>query len=157
MNSNVCCFTGHRNIPKIEMMYIKAQVAMKIDELSDIGVNTFICGGAVGFDALCETEVLKLRERKKNIKLIVAVPCADQSRYYSSPDRKIYDEVLKRADDVIYVSNGEYTRGCMQKRNKYMVDNSAYIISYCKKSYGGTFFTRSYAKNNGLSIIDVGI
>ena len=53
----------------------------------------------------------------------------------------------------------EYTRGCMQKRNKYMVDNSQYVIAVWDGSKSGTFNTLKYARKlkRNIMVIDTKI
>ena len=46
-----------------------------------------------------------------------------------------------------------YVNGCMQKRNRYMVDSAAHMIAVFNGSPGGTKSTIEYAKRKGLDII----
>jgi len=48
-----------------------------------------------------------------------------------------------------------YTRGCMQLRNRYMVDRADTLIAYVKRDSGGSAYTKRYAIKKGLTIIDV--
>ena len=68
---------------------------------------------------------------------------------------KIYNQILKDVNKVVYASE-YYYNGCMQKRNRHMVDNSAFCICYLAKPTGGTFYTANYAKQKGLRIINLG-
>ena len=154
MYNNTCCFTGHREIAKFELENIRIKVEKEISELIKWGISNFICGGAIGFDILCGEIVLKLKMNGANVKLILALPCKSQSKYFSATDKERYNELISRADEVIYTSEN-YFNGCMHKRNRFMVDNSKYIIAYCKKNTGGSYYTREYAKSMGLELIDV--
>ena len=49
----------------------------------------------------------------------------------------------------------KYFRGCMQKRNRYMVDNSSLLIAYVYSNRGGSVQTRNYAIKKDKIIIDV--
>ena len=40
---------------------------------------------------------------------------------------------MRRANEVIYASE-HYTRGCMQRRNRFMVDRSAVCVAYCTRA-----------------------
>lgn len=48
-----------------------------------------------------------------------------------------------------------YTRGCMHKRNRHLVDNSSACISYLTENKGGTFYTVNYAKSKGVEVINI--
>lgn len=153
MNTNTCCFTGHRVLPTSKIEEIKYQVKTLIEEMIHKNVDTFLCGGAMGFDILCGEIVLELKQ-KYDISLILALPCKNQDKYYADADKNRYKFLTLHADKVIYISEN-YFNGCMHKRNRYMVEHSQYIISYCTKSSGGSYYTRQYAKSNKLCILDV--
>lgn len=153
MRENNCCFTGHRELYESENI-IYQRVLDSVKRLMEKGVKTFICGGAIGFDLLCGEVIANLRKEGEKINLVMALPCKGQDKYFSPKDKERYKALLESADKVIYVSEG-YFRGCMHKRNRFMADNSAYLISYVVKNSGGSFYTKSYAEKNGLEIINV--
>lgn len=66
----------------------------------------------------------------------------------------INDLASMKADKVVYTSQ-EYTRGCMHKRNRHLVDNSSACISYLTENKGGTFYTVNYAKSKGVEVINI--
>ena len=47
----------------------------------------------------------------------------------------------------------EYTRDCMQKRNRYLVDSCDYLIAVWYGTASGTGSTVRYAQENNKSII----
>ena len=98
--------------------------------------------------------VLKLKERYPDIRLILVLPCFSQTRGWSQEDIEIYDDIKQKADKVVYTSQ-EYTRGCMHKRNRHLVDNSSACISYLTENKGGTFYTVNYAKSKGVEVINI--
>jgi len=65
-----------------------------------------------------------------------------------------YEKIKAQADKVVYTSD-QYFRGCMQKRNRHLVDNSSLCISYLTGDSGGTAYTVDYAKANGLKVINL--
>ena len=150
-----CCFTGHRVIPKEQMENIERQTKEVCENLIRKGYRVFIAGGALGFDTICAKCVLELREIYEDIKLVIAVPCKEQDKGWSKADSEIYHNILNMADEVKLVSE-HYTAGCMQKRNRFMVDNSSVCVAYLKKMRGGTAYTVSYASDCGAEIIFVG-
>ena len=97
---------------------------------------------ALGADLILAEEVLALRNKYIDIKLICAVPCYNQYAKWSEEDVTRYKFVLNCADEVVYVSETDYYKGCMFERNKYMIENSSAILAvYNGKKYGGTYQT----------------
>lgn len=148
------CFTGHRQIPKQEVQKIETQLDKVIENLYQSGVIFYGAGGAYGFDMLAEKAVIRARERHKEIKLILVLPCKDQDKYWTAENKAMYAEILSKSDKVVYTSES-YAKGCMHKRNRYLVDFSGYCIAYLTKSSGGTAYTVDYARQNGLKIVNL--
>lgn len=111
------------------------------------GVNTFISGMAIGIDMWSAQIILALREKKyPHIKLVCAIPCAEQYKKWSEEDKEAYHEILSKADEVYYVSDKPYTPWCMTDRDKWMVDNAKYCIAvWNDEKDGGTWQTVKYA------------
>lgn len=154
MKERTCCFTGHRLINRSDFDSIKAEVKKAVIALINKGVIFFGAGGALGFDTIAAESVLELKESFPQIKLILVLPCKNQTRGWSDYDVKRYKDILRRADKVVYVSE-HYYDGCMQKRNRHLVDNSGYCICYLKRNSGGTAYTVNYAIKNGLTVYNV--
>lgn len=149
----VACFSGHRILPQ-DCTGLQANLEKAIIELIERGVVFFGNGGAVGFDALAATTVLKLKEKYPHIRLVMVLPCPpkQQSSRWSDEQKKQYYRILERADKVRILSP-KYTDGCMLDRNRHMVDCSAYLICYLREQRGGTFYTVKYAERRGLNIL----
>ena len=56
---------------------------------------------------------------------------------------------------MTFVSDRPYFDGCMQKRNKYMIDNSSVLIALFNGKPGGTKITIDYAKQQGHEILTI--
>lgn len=152
IREKTCCFTGHRFIPVGELQDIKLWVERVVLELyRRYGVKFYGVGGAQGFDTLAAETVLQIAERIRDIKLIVIVPCRGQESRWSSQAQERYWHILQRADKVVYLADQHYD-GCMQARNRYMVDWSRWCIAYQTKQTGGTAYTVNYAKKMGLEV-----
>ena len=153
-NKNTCCFTGHRDISYIEKIVLKKKLKRVIDTLINQGIVYYKAGGALGFDTMAAQAVLKAREKNPAVKLILVLPYLNQAERWNERDQEIYEEIKKQADEVIFTSQ-EYTKGCMFKRNRHLVDNSSCCICYLKKDTGGTAYTVNYAKSKDLKIINL--
>lgn len=139
-----CCFTGHRNIPCDAREEILSDLKVKIEELINQGVAVFINGGALGFDTLAALTVLGLKNKYPKIKLKIYAPHNHQASRWSDDNKKIYDYILSRADEVKILSPF-HTPECMHERNRKMVNDSDCVIAYVKKSSGGAYYTAAYA------------
>lgn len=144
-----CCFTGHRVLKKD---FNVDRVKEIVEKLINNGYKTFLVGMAIGFD-LKVFEILQ-DFKNKNIDVIACVPCKDQDKFYNKTQKEEYKEALKNADKIVYLSD-EYFDGCMQQRNRYMVDNSSILIAYMYAKIGGTIYTINYAKKKEKNIIYV--
>lgn len=151
--TEVACFSGHRKLPE-DCSELCASLERAMITLIDRGVVFFGNGGAVGFDALAATTVLKLKEDYPHIRLVMVLPCPpeEQSLKWNEEQKRRYFETLRQADKVRVLSP-RYTNSCMFDRNRHMVDNSAYLICYLREQHGGTFYTVNYAEQRGLNIL----
>lgn len=155
MRNQTCCFTGHRHIPPEAMPTLSAQLESTVRSLIKSGIRYFGAGGALGFDTLAAGTVLRLRAEFPQIRLILVLPCKDQTRGWLPGDIARYEDILKQADKCVYA--GEYyCPGCMQKRNRHLVDNSSVCVAYCTRRTGGSAYTVDYARKKGLEVILLG-
>ena len=153
MDNKSCCFTGHRVIYH-EDSELVVNLNGKIESLINSGVTDFYSGGARGFDMIGAESVINFRDKYPKIRLILVLPCIEQDRYWNSNQKKRYEEIKQNADEIIYISES-YSKGCMQKRNRYLVDNSSVCVAYLRRKTGGTAYTVSYAEKKGVSIIRI--
>ena len=152
MKEKTCCFTGHRELPEEQLPQLRNALFKVIARLVSQGVTRFACGGALGFDTLAAQMVLVVKEAFPQIQLLLVLPCKTQDKYWPKEDQEIYREILARADRVVFVSE-TYIQGCMQKRNRLLVEGSSVCVCYCTKKQGGTVYTLNYAQQKGLKVI----
>ena len=156
MREKTCCFTGHRKIPPEERAGISDRLEHIIISLYQQGIQTYEAGGALGFDTLAARTVLRLRENCPGMKLVLVLPCLTQTRGWKPEDAAEYESIKAQADHVVYTAQ-QYTRGCMHKRNRYLVDNSGVCVCYLTKERGGTAYTVNYAEKRKLEIINIAV
>lgn len=155
MTKMTCCFTGHRLIPKAQLPGILQRLNAQVDAAIAQGTDTFISGGALGFDQLAALVVLNKRDDEHQpVRLIIAQPCRDQSKGWRAKEQQLYQSILNRADQVVCLSE-RYFNGCMQMRNRYMVDHADQVIACMERLQGGTAQTVNYALKKGLDITNV--
>ena len=114
----------------------------------------FICGMAEGCDLYFAETVLALKARYPHITLEAAIPCPTQADGWSEAQKSRYREILRRCDYETMVQQS-YTPGCMQRRNRYMVDHASLLIAVNDGLRGGTRSTIEYAFKRGVSVLDI--
>jgi len=154
MKAQTCCFTGHRIIPPNEYEGIQKRLEGEIINLIHQGVRYFGAGGALGFDTMAALAVLKLKSEFSHVRLILVLPCEDQTIRWDEEDIKTHRNIFSKADKVVYVSK-KYHGGCMHKRNRHLVKHSRFCICYFNDSKGGTAHAVHCAKQKGLRIINL--
>lgn len=160
MSAKTCCFTGHRsqklpwgfNENDIRYKHMINELSIEIKKAILDGYDTFICGMAIGFDMACAETVLLLKESYDQIKLVCAVPCKGQEKVWSVNHQKRYHKILEKADKIRCVYE-KYEDGCMQERNKFMINSSSLVLALFNGKPGGTKQTIEYAKKLGKKII----
>lgn len=154
MKEKTCCLTGHRKILPENFEEISRRLEKMLIQLIEKGYMYFGAGGALGFDTLAAQTVLKLKTVYPYIELILVLPCESQAKRWKKEDKMTYEDIKAKADKVVYTSKA-YFRGCMHKRNRYLVDNSSSCICYLTKETGGTAYTVNYAKEKMLTVYNV--
>ena len=162
--SVTCCFTGHRpnklpwgsNESDPRCLRLKEELAARLEGIYEAGYRHFLCGMAVGCDLYFAEAVLALRSRRPDVTLEAAVPCDGQANAWTVPLQRRYEHLLAECDAVSFVQH-VYTPGCMQRRNRYMVDRSSLLLAVYDGQPGGTMSTLLYAGRQGLRtlIIDL--
>lgn len=154
LKEKTCCFTGHRDIPSGSYQLVVNKTEEMVESLIEKGYRYFGVGGALGFDTIAALTVLKFKEIYLDVRLILVLPCRNQTRGWSSKDVRVYENIKQQADKVVYTSD-EYTRDCMHKRNRHLVDNSSACIAYLTNNKGGTAYTVDYALKHYISVFNI--
>ncbi len=154
MRDRTACFTDHRKIPVKQYDAIYERLKATIVSLIERNYRFFGAGGAIGFDTMAAQAVLAIRNQYPHIRLILVLPCRSQAEKWSEYDRAIYEHIKAQADKVVYTAQ-EYTKNCMHLRNRHLVDNSNVCICYLTERTGGTAYTVSYARMQGIEVINI--
>lgn len=154
MKNSTCCFTVHRKIPPEQYASIVKRLESVLIDLINNGYKYFGAGGALGFDTIASQTVLNLKAQYPQIKLILVLPCITQTNGWSQPDKKVYEQIKIASDKVVYTSQ-EYTKGCMFKRNRHLVDNSSVCVAYLTKNQGGAAYTVNYGTQKNIKVINI--
>ena len=158
------CFTGYRpekfpfelKLGSADFISLENKIYDAVFTAVREGAQTFYCGMAMGFDILAGEIVALLKNTYKDakIELVAVIPFEKQSDTFDKEWKKRYDKLLKKCDKHVFVSR-EYHKGCFAARNKYMVDNSDFVITWFDGQKGGTAGTLAYAQKNNKRIINL--
>ena len=149
-----CCFTGHRVIPPALRVPLSLHLDRTIEHLILEGYTEFRAGGALGFDMLAALRVLRAKGAHPHIRLRLILPCRDQAKSWREGEQLLWQELLEKSDTVYYLFD-TYTNGCMYARNRALVEGADLCIAYLTSNRGGTFYTCSYARKNGVQILNL--
>ena len=155
-----CSFTGHRpeKLPwrgdesDPRCLALKERLAAAVEDAYDKGMRHFICGMARGADFYFCDAVLELRERRSGVTLEAVIPCEEQAARWSERERERWFSLVERCDGETMLQH-HYDKGCMLRRNRYLVDHSSMLIAVYDGMLGGTMYTLSYAMKRGLETV----
>ncbi|MBE6700849.1 MAG: DUF1273 domain-containing protein [Ruminococcaceae bacterium] len=155
MKEKTCSFTGHRSIKTLSLIELKIKLKKTVISLIEEGYDTFVTGGAIGFDTLAAKEILKLKKDYPHISLHLVLPCENQDLKWSDKQKEEYRKILDFADSAEYVSRN-YTSTCMLDRNRRMIELSSVCIAYYDgRKRSGTQMTINYATRSGVKVINL--
>ncbi len=145
--AKACAVTGHRILKK---EFNTDNLKITVEHLIKNGYTQFLIGMALGFDTVCFNFLEQVR-KTFDIKIIACIPCKSQSEKFTLAQKREYERMLSVSDMKVLVSE-EYTPTCMQKRNRFMVDNASCLIAHLNRDYGGTASTVKYAEKENIKV-----
>ncbi len=156
---HTCCFTGHRpdKLPwhtdesDPRCTALQQAVYGALERAYEAGCRHFICGMARGCDLYFCRQALTLRDKYPDVTVEAAIPCQSQTDSWPRQEREQHAALLDQCNFETMVQH-HYDRGCMMRRNRYMVDRSCRIIAvYDGIPKGGTASTLAYAMKQDLT------
>jgi uncharacterized phage-like protein YoqJ len=146
------CFTGHRPdrlggyAPNPIQDWVKNELEAVIIKALNGKTEYFVSGGALGVDQWAAEIVIEIKKQGKPVNLCIAKPFPSQASRWKQEARAAYEKILKESDKIIEVSEGGFAAWKMHKRNRWMVDNSKYVIAvWDNEKKGGTWNCLEYA------------
>ena len=134
----MCTCFGHRETYKD---FSRVLSELLEDLILNQGVVEFWTGGMGNFDGSFSAAVRGLKRKYPDIKLILIKP------YFSNElntNKEYYEYTY---DDVVIpdVLVGVHPKSAITKRNRWMVENSDFIVTYVRRDHGGAFEAKKYA------------
>ena len=155
METNSCCFFGHRTINVTAELTLSLNGIIK-KLITEDRVDTFLFGSRSQFNDLCYEQVTKLKEAYPHIQRIyVRAEFPDITENYEAYlleryEGTDYPETIKGAGKAVYV-----------ERNRTMIENSRFCVVYCRECgllpnrKSGTLQALDYAVKKGKVVIKV--
>ena len=143
-----CCGFGHR----IVLMDIEPALRSTLTDLIENRcVARFLTGGMGEFDELFAKTVRSLKSQYPQIRLCLVVPYLtkrlnDQSDLLSI----LYDETILPAE-----LDGANKKAAIPIRNRWMIDNSDFVISAVHRDFGGAYKAVAYAAEHDVQVISL--
>ena len=135
----ICTFFGHRDCPFQIESTLKREIINLIENFS---VDTFYVGNNGNFDKIVYKTLLSLKHSYK-IKIYVIFAYLSTSRVIVQDS--IYPEGLEKVPP----------RFAIPWRNKWMVNNSDYVIAFLRHDFGGAAKSVIYAEKKGVKVIRI--
>jgi len=142
---NTAFITGHRFI---DYQIIHQGINQLTNLALDRGITNFLTGMALGTDLLAAQIWIERQLSWEAIR-----PCGDQCNEWTWKQQERYYKLLNKAtkQKTLY---SHYSKGVMQARDQYLVDNSQLCLAvWDGKQSGGTFLTIKMARKAQLPII----
>ena len=140
-----CCFFGHRDCPDT----IKPTLRDAIVELiENRGVTRLYVGHQGTFDAIVLSVLRELEKKYPQIRYDVVL--AYMPRETSEHDAEMEQHTL--------LPEGIETapkRFAIDRRNKWMLQNSDYVVTYVRQTWGGAAKFASAAKQLGKIVVEI--
>lgn len=161
MKEKTCAFTGDRpqkfpfglNEEDARCTALKEELRKQIINLvENENVTHFISGMALGVDLMAAEIVLDLKVSYPGITLESAIPCETQAVKWTVSQRERYYDIASQCDKETMLQN-HYSRDCLDKRNRYMVDHANFILAVWNGKPSGTGRTVTYAREKQRAVI----
>lgn len=154
-----CAFTGYRpqkmpwgfNEDAPECHAFRQRLKEQIEQLIGEGYAHFFSGGAMGMDTWAAEAVLELKEEYPWILLEMVSPFDGQAEKWDVQYHRRHDRLFDQAD-ITTATGHVYSKGCMFRRNHYLVDNADLVLAAYDGQPGGTAMTVEYARKTGIPV-----
>ena len=111
----------------------------------------FWTGGMGKFDKCFSATVRKLKHIYPHIKLVLIKP-------YLTNDINENGDYFKELYDEIFIPDaiaGVHYKSAIKLRNRWMIDNSEFVITYVNRTFGGAYEAKRYAIRQGKDIFEL--
>ena len=142
----ICSFFGHRNADKGLRPALYAETEKLITKCQ---VTTFYLGGYGEFDRMSTIVLKELKQKYPYIEVILILAYL--------PTKKTNEPEINLYSSTIYPEGLEIVpqRFAITHRNRWITEQSEYVIAYVRTRYGGAYGALRHAKREGKQIINL--
>ncbi len=142
-----CTFFGHRDTPEKIEPILRSTL---IDLIENKNVDMFYVGNHGGFDHMVKKTLQLLKLDYPHISYAVVLAYM--------PGKK-HNLVYEGCSDTIYPEGLENTppKYAITKRNRWMINNSDYVVAYVEYSFGGAAQFTSLAEKRGKTVLNLAV
>jgi len=143
--SIICSFFGHRVVADKVFFGLYDEIEKHITKYK---VNVFYVGGYGGFDNMVFDILYEMKEYYSHIKIyriLAYMPLEVNNKTYEKHYKTMFPEGLELVPKKFAIVH----------RNRWIVNNSDYIIGYVQTSYGGAYEALKYAKRKNKKVINL--
>ena len=142
---NICTFFGHRDCPS--SIKPKLQDVLK-NLIEKENVDLFYVGNHGAFDAMVRTQLRELEQIYPNIRYAVVLAYLPQKSYEFNP---------QDYSDTIFPEGIETVpkRFAISWRNKWMLQQANYVVTYVTHSWGGAAQFAEMAERQHKKIVNI--
>lgn len=136
MKKNICCVTGHRNLPWKEMERVRPVLRQEIERAVADGYDCFMSGFTEGVEQDFVEIVMEKQKDTPSLELIAVLPY--RKRLESLKEKGRTYEMLEACSEVIVVQE-EYHPSVYSRRCRYMAERCGRVVAvYDGREKGGT-------------------
>lgn len=127
---------------------ISTETYLAVVSLYSQGFRTFLSGISEGFERIAAEAVLKFKEEREDIRLVLVLPHHDKEEQPDAADRNRYNRLTEKADSCVYLP---------EESNVSMVDyllaNGSRLLCYYDAS--NDIIALNRAEKDGMPIINI--
>ncbi len=138
---STCTFFGHRECYGLDIEKLRDIISTLIEK----GVDTFYVGHQGSFDGTVYQCLKELRNVHPHIYVCIVLA------YLPGETPPLMD-----MSDTMYPPIEGYPKFAIERRNRWMIDNSNHCVCYINQMWGGAFKFAQMAKRKGLEVINLG-
>ena len=136
-----CTFFGHRECFSLDSRVLQ----QTIEELITQGVDTFYVGNQGQFDGAVYSCLKHLRKEYPHIRVCIVLA-------YLPTENNEYDDMT----DTMYPEIEGHPKFAIERRNRWMIDHSDFLLCYINHTWGGAYKFAQLAKRRGKMVINIG-
>ncbi|MDR0861796.1 MAG: hypothetical protein LBN30_03345 [Oscillospiraceae bacterium] len=143
--ARICTFFGHRTVPDELRPRLRVEIERHIHEHN---TTVFYVGNNGAFDRMAVGVLQKLKPLYPQIRvftILAYMPSVRDEKSVTEYDTTIYPEGLELVPK----------RFAIARRNRWMAEQSAFVIAYVRTDYGGAYDAVRFAERRGKSVTNL--